>query len=112
MLRLTCFLVSKGLLPVLLLAWMLASAGTGAADGGQADLERLKQRVNGYFSAVHSRQFTKAGEFILPRSRDTIDALTVREDPDRQPPHPRGETGRGQWLGRGHHHAAGLRAGG
>ena len=74
MLRLTCFLLSKGLLPVLLLAWMLASAGTGAADGGQADLEQLKQRVNGYFSAVHSRQFTKAGEFILPRSRDTIDA--------------------------------------
>ena len=66
-------LVSKGLLPVLLLTWMLASAGTGAADGGQADLEQLKQRVNGYFSAVHSRQFTKAGEFILSRSRDTID---------------------------------------
>ena len=61
MLRLTCILVSKGLLPVLLLAWMLASAGTGAADGGQAEIERLKQRVNGYFSAVHSRQFTKAG---------------------------------------------------
>ena len=73
MLRLTCFLVSKGLLPVLLLAWMLASAGTGAADGGQAEIERLKQRVNGYFSALHSRQLTKAGEFILPRSRDTID---------------------------------------
>ena len=74
MLRLTCFLVSRGLLPVLLLAWMSASAGTGAADGGQAEIERLKQRVNGYFSAVHSRQLTKAGEFILPRSRDTIDA--------------------------------------
>ena len=74
MLRLTCILVSKGLLPVLLLTWMLASAGTGAADGGQADLERLKQRVNGYFSAVHARQFEKARQFVLPRSRDTIGA--------------------------------------
>ena len=74
MLRLTCILVSKGLLPVLLLTWMLASAGTGAADGGQADIERLKQRVNGYFSAVHARQFEKARQFVLPRSRDTIGA--------------------------------------
>ena len=67
-------LVSRGLLPILLLAWMLASAGTGAADGGQADIERLKQRVNEYFSAVHSRQFTKAKQFILPHSREAIDA--------------------------------------
>ena len=74
MLRLTCILVSKGLVWVLVLAWMSASAGTGAADGGQADLERLKQRVNGYFSAVHSRQFEKARQFVLPRSRDTIGA--------------------------------------
>ena len=74
MLRLTCILVSRGLLPVLLLTWMLASAGTGAADGGQADLERLKRRVNEYFSAIHSRQFTKAKQFILPHSREAIDA--------------------------------------
>ena len=74
MLRLTCILVSRGLLPVLLLTWMLASAGTGAADGGQADLERLKRRVNEYFSAVHSRQFEKAKQFILPHSREAIDA--------------------------------------
>jgi hypothetical protein len=74
MLRLTCILVSRGLLPVLLLTWMLASAGTGAADGGQADLERLKRRVNEYFSAVHSRQFEKARQFVLPHSREAIDA--------------------------------------
>ena len=112
MLRLTCFLVSKGLLPVLLLAWMLASAGTGAADGGQAEIERLKQRVNGYFSAVHSRQLTKAGEFILPRSRDTIDASRSGKTRIDQPSHRRGETGRGPWLGRGHHQPVGFRAGG
>ena len=74
MLRLTCILVSRGLVWVLVLAWMSASAGTGAADGGQADLERLKRRVNEYFSAVHARQFEKARQFVLPRSRDTIGA--------------------------------------
>ena len=71
MLRPTCILVSKGLLPVLLLAWMLASAVKSAADGGQADMERLKQRVTAYFSAVQARRFSQAREFILPRSRDT-----------------------------------------
>ena len=72
MLRPTCILVSKGLLPVLLLAWMLASAVKSAADGGQADMERLKQRVTAYFSAVQARRFSQAREFILPRSRETV----------------------------------------
>ena len=67
-------LVSDGLLLVLILAWVSAGARSSLADPGQADIERLKQRVNDYFSAVLSRQFTKAREFILPRSRDTIDA--------------------------------------
>ena len=112
MLRLTCILVSRGLLPVLLLAWMLASAGTGAADGGQAEIERLKQRVNGYFSAVHSRQLHQSRGIHPAPFQGHHRRLTVREDPDHQPPHPRGETGRGQSLRRRHHHAAGLGAGG
>ena len=67
-------LVSKGMLLVLILAWMPAGAPLSLAEADQAEIERLKQRVNEYFSAIHSRQFTKAKEFILPHSRDTIDA--------------------------------------
>ena len=112
MLRLTCILVSRGLLPVLLLAWMLASAGTGAADGGQADLERLKRRVNEYFSAVHSRQFEKARQFVLPHSREAIDAARSGKARITGFSIVEVETGRRPSLGRGHHQAAGHRAGG
>lgn len=59
--------VSTSLLCVLILTSI--SAGTRARAVDPADVERLKQRVNEYFRAVHSRQFTKAMEFILPRSR-------------------------------------------
>ena len=73
MLRPICILVSKGLLGMLLSAWMPASAVTGAAEGGPADLEQLEQRVNAYFNAVHARRFNQARGFILPSSRDTFD---------------------------------------
>ena len=64
----------RGLLPVLLLAWMPAGARSSPADPGQADIERLKQRVNAYFSAVHARKLEQARQFVLPRSRDTFGA--------------------------------------
>ena len=67
-------LVSKSLLVVLILVWAPAGAQPSPADPGQADLEQLKQRVNAYFSALHARRFSQAGEFILPRSRDTAEA--------------------------------------
>ena len=76
---LKCVLVARGLLWVLLLAWMLASAGAVAADPGQAGIERLKQRVNEYFSAVHARKTEKAREFVLPPFRDTIDPRQSRK---------------------------------
>ena len=72
MLRLAWFLASSGLLWFLILAWVPAGARSSPETGGQADLERLKDRVNEYFRAVHSRQFAKAGDFILPRSRDAF----------------------------------------
>ena len=67
-------LVSKSLLVVLILVWAPAGAQPSPADPGQADLERLKQRVNEYFSAVHARRFTRASQFILPGSRDAGEA--------------------------------------
>jgi hypothetical protein len=51
---------------------MPAGARSSAADPeGPADLERLRQRVNGYFTAVRSGQFDRAEQFILPQSRDS-----------------------------------------
>lgn len=72
--RLDFVAVFRGLLLVLMLAWMPAAARSVQVDpADQAEIEQLRQRVNRYFSAVHSRQFGKAGELILPRSRDAID---------------------------------------
>ena len=64
--------VYRGVLLVLLLAWMPAGARSSLSDPGQADIEWLEQRINAYFSAVHARQFEKAREFVLPRFRDRI----------------------------------------
>lgn len=66
--------VLRGLLVVLVLAGLPAGARSTPADPGQADIERLEQRVNAYFKAVHARQLEKAREFVLPRSRDNFGA--------------------------------------
>ena len=64
--------ISNGFLLVLVLAWMPEGVRSGAADqAGPADIERLGQRVSGYFTAVRSGQFDKARQFILPRSRSS-----------------------------------------
>ena len=63
--------VSNGFLLVLVLAWLAPGARSGAADqAGPADVERLRQRVSGYFTAVCSGQLDQAKQFILPQSRD------------------------------------------
>ena len=63
--------VSTSLLFVLILTWIPAGGRSSGADPvDPADIERLKARVSEYFKAVHSRQFTRAKEFILPGSRD------------------------------------------
>lgn len=66
--------VAKGLLLVLVVSWVSAGARSSPADLDQGDIERLKQRVHGYLSAVRSRQLAKAREFILPRSRNETGA--------------------------------------
>ena len=64
--------VFKYLLWVLILACSPAGARSSPADAVEpAEVERLKERVSEYFNAVHSRQFAKAKQFILPRSRDS-----------------------------------------
>ena len=45
------------------------------AQGNQADVDQLRQRVTAYFKATHARRFSQAREFILPRSRDDFDPL-------------------------------------
>ena len=68
-------LVSTSLLWILMLGWMPAGARSSPADPvNSADVEQLKERVSEYFNAVHSRQFAKAKQFILPRSRDMAGA--------------------------------------
>ena len=66
--------ISNGflLVLVLVLAWMPVGARSSVADqAGPVDIERLRQRVSGYFTAVRSGQFDQAKQFILPRYRDT-----------------------------------------
>ena len=72
--RLSFVPVNRCLLVVLVLAGLSAGARSSATDQGQADIERLKQRVNAYFRAVHARQLEKAREFVLPRSREAFGA--------------------------------------
>ena len=67
--------IFDALLLILILSWVSAGARSSLADSDQAEIDRIKQRASEYFSAVRSRQITKASEFILPRSRHTIEAL-------------------------------------
>ena len=62
---------SAGLLLVPALAWMPKTAGSGSVD--TAEVARIRQRAGDYFSAVGSRRFHKARQFILPASREDFD---------------------------------------
>ena len=67
---------SKGFLLMLVLAWMPAGGRSSAADSADpAEIERIRQRADGYFSAVGSRRFQKARQFILPASREDFDPI-------------------------------------
>ena len=63
--------VFLGLLLVPVVPQMLAGAGPDPTDS--AEIERIRQRADGYFSAVSSRRFQKARQFILPASREDFD---------------------------------------
>ena len=66
--------ISNGLLLVLVLAWMALGAGSAAADSADsAEIERIRQRAGEYFTAVGSRRFQQAKEFIFPASREDFD---------------------------------------
>ena len=63
--------IFNGLLLATLLAWTAPGAGTTpAGQPDPADVERLSQRVSGYFTAVCSGQINQARQFILPQSMD------------------------------------------
>ncbi len=63
---------------VLLVALVLAGTALGT-DSGPSDaveaaaVERIRQRADDYFSAVGSRRFRQARQFILPASREDFD---------------------------------------
>lgn len=68
--------VSTGLLLVLGLVRSPAVAVPGPADSADpAEIERIRQRADGYFSAVGSRRFQQARQFILPASRADFDPV-------------------------------------
>lgn len=63
--------VCSGLL--LVLAWQPTGAGPDPAEQpATADVERLRQRVSGYFSALRSGQSGRARQFVLPASREAF----------------------------------------
>ena len=66
--------VSTGFLLALVLAGIPAGAGTSPGDSADAaEIDRIKQRAGQYFSAVASRRFDPARQYILPASRADFD---------------------------------------
>ena len=63
--------VFNGFLLLAVLAWSAAGAGPGPTD--PAEIERIRQRADDYFSAVAARRFQQARQFILPASRKDFD---------------------------------------
>ena len=64
MLRSRLIQLFKSFLPVLLLASMPAAVDSTAADStDSAEIERIRQRANDYFTAVSSRRF-RAGQAV------------------------------------------------
>ena len=62
--------VSMGVLLVLALAGVAVGVGASPADSADsAETDRIRQRAGDYFSAVGSRRFEQARQFILPASR-------------------------------------------
>lgn len=56
---------------LLALAWKPAGAGP-AEQPPTAEVERLRQRVSGYFAALRSGQSGRARQFVLPASREAF----------------------------------------
>ena len=66
--------ISNGILLMLLPALMPTVVGSTAADSTDAaEIERIRQRANHYFTAVSSRRFEQARQFIIPASREDFD---------------------------------------
>ena len=66
--------ISIGFLLAPVLVGTPVSAGPGPADSADAvEIDRIKQRAHDYFTAVGSRRFEQARQFILPASREDFD---------------------------------------
>ena len=56
------------------LAWAPAAASPGLSGTDPAGLDRLRQRANAYLEAVQAGRVDQAAQYVLPASRETVDA--------------------------------------
>ena len=64
----------KNWLPLIILAWAPPAASLGLSGPDPAGLDRLRQRANDYLEAVHAGRVDQAAQYVLPASRETVDA--------------------------------------
>ena len=64
----------KNWLPLIILAWAPAAASLGLSGPDPAGLDRLRQRANDYLEALHAGRVDQAAQYVLPASRETVDA--------------------------------------
>ena len=64
----------KNWLPLIILAWAPAAASLGLSGTDPAGLDRLRQRANDYLEALHAGRVDQAAQYVLPASREAVDA--------------------------------------
>ena len=64
----------KNWLPLAILFWLPAAASLGLSGPDPAGLDRLRQRANAYLEALHAGRVDQAAQYVLPASRETVDA--------------------------------------
>ena len=66
--------VWKNWLPLAILFWMQAGVPPVLSGPDPTGLDRLRQRANAYLEALHAGRVDQAAQYVLPASRETVDA--------------------------------------